>query len=101
MVDTLPDLIRTLRSRGSLTQEAFAREIGVSFATVNRWENGKITPDRVALSDIRNYAARLGSDAVDLLADIDRQITLASESPRRRGKKRGAKNETLPSPSTE
>jgi transcriptional regulator with XRE-family HTH domain len=36
--------IRALRERLHLTQEVFARILGVSFATVNRWENGKTEP---------------------------------------------------------
>ena len=39
-----PDTIKELRARLQLTQEAFARILGVSFATVNRWENGKAEP---------------------------------------------------------
>jgi len=39
-----PDAIRELRACLQLTQEAFARILGVSFATVNRWENGKAEP---------------------------------------------------------
>lgn len=39
-----PDAIKQLRGRLHLTQEAFARILGVSFATVNRWENGKAEP---------------------------------------------------------
>jgi len=33
-----------LRNKMFLTQEEFAKEIGVSFATVNRWENAKFEP---------------------------------------------------------
>jgi putative transcriptional regulator len=36
--------IRALRERLQLTQEVFARILGVSFATVNRWENEKSEP---------------------------------------------------------
>jgi transcriptional regulator with XRE-family HTH domain len=39
-----PKAIKALRERLHLTQEAFARILGVSFATVNRWENGKTAP---------------------------------------------------------
>jgi len=39
-----PSQIRTLREHLQLTQELFARILGVSFATVNRWENGKSVP---------------------------------------------------------
>jgi putative transcriptional regulator len=43
-----PERIRTLRQRLQLTQEDFAHLIGVTFSTVNRWENGKSTPNRIA-----------------------------------------------------
>src|SRR5262245_27913451 len=39
-----PEEIHRLRERLALTQEVFARILGVSFATVNRWENGKSEP---------------------------------------------------------
>lgn len=34
-------VVKKLRETLLLTQEEFAKEIGVSFASVNRWENGK------------------------------------------------------------
>jgi DNA-binding transcriptional regulator YiaG len=40
--------IRRLRQELNMTQESFAHEIGVTFATVNRWENGRTTPNKVA-----------------------------------------------------
>ena len=36
--------IREIRQECFLSQEAFAKELGVSFATVNRWESGKTKP---------------------------------------------------------
>lgn len=36
--------IKKLREKMMLTQEEFANVIGVSFQTVNRWENGKHEP---------------------------------------------------------
>jgi DNA-binding transcriptional regulator YiaG len=39
-----PQEVRVLRDQLQLTQEVFARILGVSFATVNRWENGKSEP---------------------------------------------------------
>ncbi len=35
------DDIREIRQKCFLSQEAFAKELGVSFATVNRWESAK------------------------------------------------------------
>ena len=41
-------IVRTLRSSLGLTQERFAAKVGVSFSTVNRWENGRGTPSPLA-----------------------------------------------------
>ena len=38
------DDIREIRQKCFLSQEAFAKELGVSFATVNSWESGKTKP---------------------------------------------------------
>ena len=36
--------IEELREKLDLTQEQFAAKVGVTFSTVNRWENSKGTP---------------------------------------------------------
>ncbi len=41
--------IKALRKGLGRTQEEFAHDVGVTFATVNRWENGKSKPSRLAL----------------------------------------------------
>src|SRR5262245_6322759 len=42
--EDVPALVRAVRSSRGLTQEGLARELGVSFATVNGWENGRHRP---------------------------------------------------------
>lgn len=42
------DDIRQLRQSLAWSQEALARKLGVSFSTVNRWENGKAAPSPMA-----------------------------------------------------
>ena len=37
----LMSVFRQLRAKAHLTQEQLAHELGVSFVTINRWENGK------------------------------------------------------------
>lgn len=41
-------LVKTLRRRLGLTQEQFAHRLGVTFASVNRWENGQVKPSPMA-----------------------------------------------------
>ncbi len=40
----IPALIKHLRGELHLTQEAFAHKVGVTYSSVNHWENGKRTP---------------------------------------------------------
>jgi DNA-binding transcriptional regulator YiaG len=42
------EIIKEIRSHLNVSQEDLARELKVSFATVNRWENGKSTPSKMA-----------------------------------------------------
>jgi putative transcriptional regulator len=44
--------VKELREQLHLTQEAMAETLGVSFATVNRWENGWTAPSKLALRQI-------------------------------------------------
>ncbi len=42
--ENVPALIKELRQRLNLTQEQFAHRVGVTYSTVNHWENGKRIP---------------------------------------------------------
>ena len=49
------DRIRTLREKFLLTQEDFAKELGVAASTVNRWETGKARPNMSAMRVIKLF----------------------------------------------
>ncbi len=44
------------------SQEEFARELGVSYATVNRWETGRTQPNIKDMKKIDAYCRREGID---------------------------------------
>lgn len=44
MVDDYSKVIKELRNKMTLSQVEFAQLLGVSFASVNRWETGKHEP---------------------------------------------------------
>ena len=44
----MKDLILEIRNRLNASQEDLARMIGISYATVNRWENGHSMPNKAA-----------------------------------------------------
>lgn len=71
LVMTQPEigkLVRSLRLETELTQEKFAAQLGVTFPTVNRWENHRAKPSPLALEKIEKMVRRLGSRGQELLA---------------------------------
>ena len=48
--------LKRIRQLHGWSQEDLARELGVSFATVNRWENSKTKPSRLAQDKIKQVA---------------------------------------------
>ena len=48
LTDDYPAQIKSLRARLGLTQVALAERLGVSFPTVNRWENAKSRPSQLS-----------------------------------------------------
>ena len=47
--------LRSIRQHCFLSQEAFARELNVSFSSVNRWEGGRAKPNMVAMKNIKAF----------------------------------------------
>ncbi|MBF6042304.1 helix-turn-helix transcriptional regulator [Pseudomonas sp. P154a] len=47
--------VKALRKKLIMSQENLAAELGVSFATVNRWENGKTQPSKLAKNQFERF----------------------------------------------
>lgn len=50
-------IIKSVRKELGLSQEQLARELSISFSTVNRWENGKTNPSQMAKEIFLNFCA--------------------------------------------
>ena len=66
----IPRLVRALRERTGLTQEKFAAKLGVTYPTINRWENGRAKPSPLALRQIEDLLRSLGDRGQDLLDEF-------------------------------
>lgn len=55
---TFAEKLKYVREKLFLSQEALAKELGVSFATVNRWENGKHDPGYPAKKTFHLYCEK-------------------------------------------
>ena len=55
----LPALSKEVRRQLALSQEGLARELGVSFATVNRWENSQVKPSQLAKAQFETFCSKM------------------------------------------
>lgn len=60
-------LIRELRLEIGLTQEQFAAKLGVTYSSINRWENGRSKPSPLALQKIKGMLQKIGDRSQDFL----------------------------------
>ncbi|MBI1390953.1 MAG: helix-turn-helix domain-containing protein [bacterium] len=60
MENVISNQIKEIRNHLGLTQEKFAARLGVTFPTVNRWENGRTKPSPLAQKQIDDLIAQLG-----------------------------------------
>jgi putative transcriptional regulator len=63
----IPRFVREIRKRTGLTQEKFAARLGVTFPTINRWENGRARPSPLAMQKIEELLRKMGASGNDLL----------------------------------
>lgn len=54
------EIIKSIRAKLNLSQADLAEKLGVSFATVNRWEKGHCEPSQIALNAIKNLCVQNG-----------------------------------------
>ena len=55
--ENFPATVKEVRRQLALSQEELAHALGVSFATVNRWENGKTIPSKLAQRQFAQFCA--------------------------------------------
>jgi len=55
---SLPETLKLTRQKLLMSQEIFAKEINVSVATINRWENGRSKPNLVAMKSIKEFCEK-------------------------------------------
>ena len=82
---TISPTLQAIRARLDLTQEQLAERLGVSFATVNRWEGGATTPQRAARTAIAALAAEVGIDSTETVVDEAESAAGVTRRRSRRG----------------
>lgn len=96
----MKEIIKYIRIERGISQQQFADELGVAFATVNRWEQGKTKPNELVQKTLYEYSKKYH---IDLLSYIINKynICLHKYNNERKiilfhGSKSGINNDILP-----
>ena len=65
----MKDLIKAIRSAANMNQEQFAATLGTTALSINRWENGKTLPNRMAQTQLYNFCKEHAIDVAQLIID--------------------------------
>lgn len=61
-------LIKTIRQSAGMNQEQFAKALGTTTLSINRWENGKTQPNKMAQTQLFEFCKRNNIDMFDFIA---------------------------------
>lgn len=67
---TFDEILKSIRKELNITQEQLARELYVSFSTLNRWENNRNTPSKLAQMRLAEYCANKGISS-DIISELE------------------------------
>ena len=65
----MQDLIKKIRSHMNMNQTEFAELLNVMFATVNRWENGRALPNKLAQDKIHDLCKEYDVPVYDMILE--------------------------------
>ena len=65
----MKDLIKAIRFAANMNQEQFAFALGTTPLSINRWENGKTLPNRMAQTQLYNFCKEHAIDVAQLIID--------------------------------
>jgi transcriptional regulator with XRE-family HTH domain len=63
--------IKNIRRALNITQEQLARDLRVSYTTLNRWENGRNMPSRLARLRMADYCKSKGVSN-EIVSELER-----------------------------
>lgn len=62
-------LIKEIRLAAGMNQEQFANALGTTPISINRWENGKTAPNKMAQTNLYNFCKERGIDLAQLIVE--------------------------------
>ena len=65
----MKELIKNIRAKLNMNQTEFAEMLNVTFATVNRWENGRVVPNKLAQAKLYELCKERDISVYDMVIE--------------------------------
>lgn len=65
------EIIKIIRKQLNITQEQLARELGISFSTISRWENGHTIPSKLAKTCLLEFCKNSNAD-INIISELEK-----------------------------
>ncbi len=65
----MKELLKRIRESVGISQAEMGKELGVSFATINRWENGRAVPNQLAQDKIYEFCTKFDVPLYQFIID--------------------------------
>lgn len=92
----MKELVKRIRECTKLSQEQFAKEIGTTPVSINRWENGKTAPNLMAQKQIYEFCSVNGIDIASAIVESYKYPSEANRLIVYHGSKDGIKGDIAP-----
>ncbi len=92
----MKDLIKAIRTVENMNQEQFASSLGTTPLSINRWENGKTLPNRMAQTQLYNFCKEHSIDVAKLIVDTKAYADTDNRLILYHGSKKGITGDVAP-----
>ena len=92
----MKDLIKAIRTAANMNQEQFASSLGTTPLSINRWENGKTLPNRMAQTQLYNFCKERSIDVAKLIVDTKAYADTDNRLILYHGSKKGITGDVAP-----
>ena len=92
----MKDLIKAIRSASKMNQEQFASALGTTPLSINRWENGKTIPNRMAQTQLYHFCKERSIDIANLIVETKTYRDAGNKLVLYHGSKKGIVGDIAP-----
>ena len=92
----MKEYIKGIRAAANMSQEQFAKAIGTTAVSINRWENGKAKPNKLAQKQLYEFCQEYNIDLVDMILKNKQVLSSEEHLVLYHGSKKGLTGEIAP-----